>query len=85
MIIPIKLPKEEKDELVRKVQAYFQEERSETIGDLGAELLLDFMIQAIGPHIYNKAVADVKMFVSEKFAYIEEEIDTLKRSTPRRR
>lgn len=79
MIITIKLPKEQKVEIIKHVQAYFEEERSETIGDLGAEQFVDFMINELGPYIYNKAIEDARMLINEKVAQIEDELYTLEK------
>jgi len=74
MILTIKLPKEEKDDIVQNVQTYFEVERSETIGALGAEQLIDFMIKELGPYIYNKAVADARILINEKVNQIDDEL-----------
>jgi uncharacterized protein (DUF2164 family) len=79
MIISIKLPKEEKDEILKSVQTYFEEERSETIGALGAEQLIDFMIKELGPYIYNKALTDARAIVNEKNNQIDDELYTLEK------
>ncbi|QMV44838.1 DUF2164 domain-containing protein [Cohnella cholangitidis] len=78
-MISLKLPKEEKDVIVRNVQAYFEEERSETIGALGAEQFIDFMIKELGPHIYNKAIADVRSIIHEKNNQLDDELYTLEK------
>lgn len=86
MVIPIKLPKEEKDAIVNRVQNYFEEERSETIGALAAEQLIDFMIQELGPYMYNKAIADTRQVITEKIAQIEDELYSLEQPVlPNRR
>jgi uncharacterized protein (DUF2164 family) len=77
MIISIKLPKEEKDEIIKSIQVYFEEERSETLGALGAEQLIDFMIKELGPYIYNKAISDTRTIVNEKINQIDDELYTL--------
>lgn len=77
MLIPIKLPKEHKDEIVQSVQAYFQEELSEPIGNLAAERLLDFMIKQLAPYLYNKGIADARVLVVQKAAEIEDELYSL--------
>jgi uncharacterized protein (DUF2164 family) len=77
MIISIKLPKEEKDEIIKSIQVYFEEERSETLGALGAEQLIDFMIKELGPYIYNKAISDTRAIVNEKINQIDDELYTL--------
>jgi uncharacterized protein (DUF2164 family) len=73
-MIAIKLPKEQKEEIVKRVQAYFEEERSETIGVLAAEQLTDFMLKELAPYLYNKAIADVRGLLAEKFGQIEDEL-----------
>ena len=85
MMIPIKLPLEEKAEIIRNVQAYFELERSESIGDLGADQLIDFMIKELGPYIYNKAVADARQLIQEKVNQIEDELYSLEKPTGHRR
>jgi uncharacterized protein (DUF2164 family) len=75
----IKIPKEQKVEIAQRVQTYFEEERSESIGQLGAEQLIDFMITELGPHIYNQAVADARALITEKMAQIDDELYTLEK------
>ncbi|QJD83206.1 DUF2164 domain-containing protein [Cohnella herbarum] len=81
MTIILKLPREEKDEIVRSVQAYFEDERSETIGALGAEQLIDFMIKELGPYLYNKALADARTVINEKYNQLDDELYTLEKPT----
>jgi len=83
-MIPIKLPKEDKEKLIDQVQAFFEEERSETIGNLGAEQYIDFMMKLLGPYIYNKAIADARHLVLEKMNQIEDELYTLEKPTDTR-
>jgi uncharacterized protein (DUF2164 family) len=85
MTILLKLPREEKDEIVRSVQAYFEEERSETIGALGAEQLIDYMIKELGPYLYNKAITDVRAVINEKHNQLDDELYTLEKPTYNRR
>lgn len=53
----IKLDKPQRDHLVAQVKRYCAE-NLEPVGDLQAGLLLDFFLQAAGPTVYNKGVAD---------------------------
>lgn len=55
-MIPINMTREEKVQIINRLKTFFEEERSETIGDLAAENLLDFMLKELGPYIYNRAV-----------------------------
>lgn len=61
-----KLEKEVKTEIISAIQEYFLNERDEEIGNLSADLLLQFMIQQVGPAIYNQAIRDAHVLVSKK-------------------
>lgn len=61
-----KLEKEVKMKIVREIQQYFLDERDEEIGNLSAELLLQFMIERVGPAIYNQGIQDAHALVSKK-------------------
>jgi uncharacterized protein (DUF2164 family) len=56
----IDLPAEAKQALVDEIKHYFRTERDEEIGDLQAGFLLDFVLETIGPSIYNQAVRDAQ-------------------------
>ncbi|MNZ48797.1 hypothetical protein D3C78_665500 [compost metagenome] len=84
-MLTIKLPKEEKAEIIRSVQAYFEEERSESIGELAADQLVDFMIEALGPFIYNKALDDSRQVINEKILQLEDELYVLEKPTQNRK
>ena len=58
--MPIELPKETRIQAVASIQRYFRENMDEPIGNMDAEALLDFLLQEIGPSVYNKAVADAQ-------------------------
>ena len=45
---------------VEAVQVWFQTERDETIGDLQASFLLDAVLAAAGPAVYNAGVRDAQ-------------------------
>lgn len=79
MFMTIKIPKEHKAEIIQNVQVYFEEERAENIGELGADLLIDFMIKELGPYIYNQAIEDARRLVIEKMSQIEDELYTLEK------
>ncbi len=74
----LKIPKEQKTQIVAMVQQYFREERGEEIGDLAAEFLIDFMIKQMGPFIYNQAIEDVQAVLNQKMAALEEDVYALK-------
>ncbi|MCC3374835.1 DUF2164 domain-containing protein [Cohnella sp. REN36] len=86
MSTPLKLPKERKEQIVDQVQAFFETERGEEIGRLAAEQLIDLMIGALGPAIYNQAIGDARQTLQLKMAALEDELYALERplADPRR-
>jgi uncharacterized protein (DUF2164 family) len=74
----LKMPREQRMQIVSLVQQYFREERDEEIGNLAAELLMDFMIKQLSPWIYNQAINDAQSIVSQKMASLEEDVYALK-------
>lgn len=68
--LEIELKKEIREVLVENLKRYFWNERDEEISNLGAELLLDYIINNVGPYIYNKAIED-------SYAYMNERIEDL--------
>jgi uncharacterized protein (DUF2164 family) len=65
----IELSKEAGKEAIASIERYFQEYMEEKIGNVAAAGLLGFILEEIGPSIYNKGVADaqeqMQMRVSE--------------------
>jgi uncharacterized protein (DUF2164 family) len=57
---PIELSKQARATAIASVQRYFIENMDEPIGDLPAGLLLNFMLEEVGPVIYNRAIADAQ-------------------------
>jgi len=76
-LILYKLAKEYKDELTKNVQEFFLEERSEEIGSIAAESILNFMLKELGPVIYNQAISDARKQVKEKMDSLEEDLYSL--------
>ncbi len=68
---PIELNKEARKEAVASIERYFRENMEEPIGNIAAGALLGFLLEEIGPSIYNQAVADVQ----ERLAARVNEID----------
>ena len=67
----IKLSVIRKKEIVEAVQANFRNEQDEIIGELKAEMLVDFFIEKLGPKIYNQAIDDASSFIQGKLLDLE--------------
>jgi uncharacterized protein (DUF2164 family) len=48
------------------LKRYFDEQRDEELGDLQAHLLLEYIVEEIGPSIYNAALADAQVYLRER-------------------
>ena len=67
----IKLSDGRKKEMIQEVQSYFRNEHDEMIGDLKAEMFVEFFIEKLGPKIYNQAIEDANQFIHEKLIDME--------------
>ena len=62
----IKINKETKDDLIRNIKIYFENERDEELGDLAASMVLDFIIKDMAPYFYNQGVLDAYKYLSDR-------------------
>ena len=67
----ITLPAETRKELIHSIKHYFVKERDEAIGDLSAGFLLDFIVEEIGPSIYNQAIRDAQSHLQRAVADLD--------------
>ena len=71
---PIELNKQARTAAIASLQRYFQEELSEPIGDLKTGLLLNFILDEIGPVIYNAAINDAQARIAARVADLSGEL-----------
>lgn len=62
----IELDGEQRKNAMMDIQDYFYKERSEDLGNLGADIMLDFIMDKIAPYIYNKAISDAQKYVADR-------------------
>lgn len=70
----IELSKEARKEAIASIERYFSENMEEKIGNVAAGGLLGFILEEIGPSIYNKAVADVQERLQQRVMEIDIEV-----------
>jgi len=70
----IELVKESRQQAIDSIVRYFHENMDEPIGNLGADGLLSFFLEEIGPSIYNKAVADAQERLQLRVAELDAEV-----------
>ncbi|MTH53793.1 DUF2164 family protein [Bacillus mangrovi] len=81
----IKLKKEAKAEMISKLQDYLYKEWDEEIGDLAAEIFLEYIGKELGPYFYNQGVEDARALLSEKLLDLEEEYYSLEKPLHKRK
>jgi uncharacterized protein (DUF2164 family) len=72
MVAP-ELTRQQRTDAIASMQRYF-EENLEPIGDMPAGLLLNFLLEEIGPLIYNQAIADAQTRLSQRVADLNGEL-----------
>lgn len=70
----IEIAKEKRKEFITSIQRYFEENREEKLGNLIADALLDFLLEELGPIVYNKAVADVQERLQARVMEVDIEV-----------
>ncbi len=70
----IELSKEARREAIVSIERYFRENMEEKIGNIAAAALLNFMLEEVGPSIYNQAVADVQERLQTRVMELDIEI-----------
>ncbi len=68
---------EERQQRIKDIIGFFQDERGEEIGFLAAEQVLDFFLQTMGEGIYRKALKDIKKLLKSRFDDLDVELDML--------
>ena len=76
---PIEFSKEERIAIARRIQDHFRQELDQDIGQLPAEMLLEFFGREIGPWFYNRGLYDAQAVVAAKADDIGEAILGLER------
>ena len=75
----LQLDKEQEEVLLDELRAYMSDELNMDIGNLPAKFLLDFMVELIGPKIYDQAISDAEPWLYDRFTGILEDLSVLKK------
>jgi uncharacterized protein (DUF2164 family) len=70
----IELSKEDRAQAVASIERYFRENMEEKIGNIAASGLLGFLLEEIGPSIYNKGVADAQERIQARVSDLDFEV-----------
>lgn len=78
-IDPLALEREDRQRVVSDLQAWFLDERGEKIGDLAADLLVEFFQEKAARHWYNRGVQDAQALARDRLERLADDLDLLKR------
>jgi uncharacterized protein (DUF2164 family) len=70
----IELTKEAKQTALESLQKYFAENMDEPLGNLAGGALLNFILEEIGPSVYNKGVADAQERMQVRIGELDYEV-----------
>lgn len=71
---PLELSPDRRAELIARLRSAYASELDETLSDFRAETLLDMVLEAIGPSVYNQAVKDAQAFMQSRLDDLDGEI-----------
>ena len=54
-----------------QIKRYYDEKLDDDIGDLKAGLLLDYILEEIGPCVYNQAIVDAQAYFQDKLTDLD--------------
>ncbi len=70
----IELNKVARADAIASLRRYAEENFAEPLGELPTNLLLDFILEEIGPSIYNKAISDAQTRLQLRLADLHGEL-----------
>jgi uncharacterized protein (DUF2164 family) len=72
----IDLSEERKQDLLKILNGFFRQEFDEELSPYRAQRILAFFIKALGPPLYNQAIADARAFMAQKLDDLDAEFYT---------
>jgi uncharacterized protein (DUF2164 family) len=70
----IELTDERRAQIRLALEGFFLEEFETELSTFRADQLLDFLLEALGPAIYNQAVQDARIFMQRKLDDLEGDV-----------
>lgn len=70
----LQLSDERREQLIRSLEGFYLEEFDETLSELRARQILDFVLESVAPHVYNQALQDARAFMQRKLDELDGEV-----------
>ena len=75
----IELSKEDESAVLEQLKDYMAQEHDLELGSLQAKMLLDFIIDTIGPKLYDQVIDDMEPWFYARFTALLEDMYALKK------
>lgn len=75
----IEIPPEKKRQLRNALQSLYSQDFDTSLSDFQADIILDSVIAAAGPAIYNQAVQDVRAYMQSRLDDLDGEVYAVER------
>lgn len=72
--MPLTLSPEAQQQAIASIERYFREHMDEPIGNVSAGGLLKFLVEEVGPALYNQGVADAQENLQARVAELDIEV-----------
>jgi uncharacterized protein (DUF2164 family) len=70
--MPVKLSPDARTKALASIRRYFAEELDHELGDVPAQLFLDFVLEEIGPSVHTAAFVDAQTYVRDRVVELED-------------
>jgi len=77
----IEFSREERAEIVKRIQIYFHEELESEIGNIPTELLLEFFTSIVGAYYYNRGLNDAQVILRDRMDEFTDAVFALEQPT----
>lgn len=77
--MPMNLDEDRRRQLIANLQGFYLQELDEEISVFRAEQVLDFLLDAIGPQVYNQAVQDARAYMQLKLDDLDGDVHEIER------
>lgn len=75
----MELSEEDESAILAQIKDYMQDEFDLALGNLQAKMMLDFIIDSIGPKLYDQVIDDIEPWFYSRFTGILEDLHALKK------
>ena len=75
--MPIELSKDDRQRAIASIERYFEEQLDQKIGNIAAGFMLAFILEEVGPALYNQGVADAQKRLLERLSELEVRVSEL--------